>query len=186
MNNSDDSSYSIRVAKQMASDLAEFAKIHDQSITEDTRPSEAASLPPGDPLLVEYDVRITNVDLRTATRSRFASSHYADAVEAGVKALNKYVRSRTGRTEDGDSLMTLAFSPNAPLLRINSGRSKSEESTQRGHMFLCQGVVGAWRNPRAHTNIADTPERALMMLETINELIEITKTATRTRKQKKS
>ena len=79
--------------------------------------------------------------------------------------------------------MTLVFSPNAPLLRINRGRSKSDESEQRGHMHLCQGVIGAWRNPRAHALIDDSPARALMMLETLDDLIATTKTATRTRKR---
>jgi uncharacterized protein (TIGR02391 family) len=120
-----------------------------------------------------------------ASRSRFVSKHYADAVESGVKALNECVRSRTGRSEDGDALMAAAFSPNAPLLRINRGRSKSDESEQRGHMYLCQGVIGAWRNPRAHSLVDDSPTRALMMLETIDNLMEITKAAKRTRIRKR-
>ncbi len=113
-----------------------------------------------------------------------AAQAEATPVEAGVKALNECVRVRTGRSEDGDSLMTVAFSPTAPLLRVNSGRSKSDESEQRGHMHLCQGVVGAWRNPRAHSLIDDEPARALMMLETIDTLIATTKAATRARKRK--
>lgn len=76
--------------------------------------------------------------------------------------------------------MTLVFSPNDPLLRINSGRSQSDQSEQRGHMFLCQGAVSAWRNPRAHTLIDDSPARALMVLETLNDLIVTTKAATQT------
>ena len=99
-----------------------------------------------------------------------------------MKALSECVRQRTGRTEDGDALMTVVFSPNAPLLRINAGRSKSDEGEQRGHMFLCQGVVGAWRNPRAHALLDDSPVRTLMMLETIESLISTTKAAKRTRK----
>ena len=185
MKNNNDIRYSIKIGKQIAGDLAEFADIHVRADAEASELIEPESLLPGDPILAEYDTRVSDIDLRAATRSRFASEHYADSVEAGVKALNECVRSRTGRSEDGDALMTLAFSPNAPLLRINKGRSKSDESAQRGHMFLCQGVVGAWRNPRAHSNMADAPERALMMLATINELIEISKAATRARHRKK-
>ena len=132
-------------------------------------------------LVAEFDRRILDPDLRSATRTRFLTKHYADAVESGVKALCECIRSRTGSTEDGDALMTLAFSPNGPMLRINQGRSKNDQSEQRGHMFLCQGAVGAWRNPRAHALIDDSPARALMMLETLNDLISITKAATRTR-----
>jgi uncharacterized protein (TIGR02391 family) len=135
----------------------------------------------GDELLVDFDRRIRNPELRAATRSRFQSRHYADAVEAGVKALCERIRIRSGRTEDGDGLMTLVFSPSKPLLRINQGKSKADESAQRGHMLLCQGVVAAWRNPRAHALTNDDPARCLMMLETIAELIETTNRAVRTR-----
>ena len=53
-----------------------------------------------------------------------------------------------------------------------------------GHMWLCQGVVAAWRNPRAHRLIDDSPTRALMMLEVLNDLIATTKAATRTRQRR--
>lgn len=132
----------------------------------------------------EFDRRVVDPDLRSATRTRFLTEHYADAVESGVKALCELIRSRTGRTEDGDQLVTLAFSPKAPLLRINRGRSTSDESEQRGHMLLCQGVVSAWRNPRAHALLDDPPGRSLMMLEILNDLVVTTKAATRTRKRR--
>lgn len=172
---------SIEFARRLAGDLAEFSQPHTRS----GEPSTEA-LSPEDELLAGFDRRVFDVDLRAATRSRFVSRHYADAVEAGVKALNECVRARTGRTEDGDSLMTVVFSPNAPLLRVNAGKTKSDESEQRGHMHLCQGVVGAWRNPRAHSLIDDAPARALMMLETIDALITTTKAATRTRRRRKT
>jgi uncharacterized protein (TIGR02391 family) len=179
-----DVSYSFTIGKQIASDLAEFTNVASNPVAQPMNTGKADALPPGDQLLTSYDSRVSDIDLRTATRSRFISKHYADAVEAGVKALNECVRLRSGLTEDGDALMTTVFSPNKPLLRINKGKSKSDESAQRGHMFLCQGVVGAWRNPRAHSNLADTSERALMMLSTINDLIEITKSATRARQRR--
>lgn len=135
-------------------------------------------------LLDDYDHRVSDPDLVAATRSRFATKHYADAVESGVKVLNDCVRKRTGCSEDGDSLMTRAFSPGAPMLRVKKA-SVRDDSMQRGHMMLCQGVVAAWRNPRAHSLIDDSPERALMMLETIQDLIQVTRQATRTRKPKK-
>ena len=168
----------VAFARRISADLAEFAapvdpnwKIH-------------SALSPSDDHLHQFDERISDVDLRAATRTRFVAEHYADAVEAAVKTLCEQIRRRTGRSEDGDALMTLVFSPNAPLLRINRGKSKSDESEQRGHMFLCQGVVGAWRNPRAHSLIDDSPERALVMLTTIEELLRVTKAATRTRRKK--
>ena len=174
----DDVALMLAVAGRISADLAEYAAPSENA------PEPAPSLPPEDDRLRAFDERIRDEDLRAATRTRFVAEHYADAVEAGVKALCECIRKRTGRSEDGDALMTLAFSPNAPLLRINRGKSKSDESEQRGHMFLCQGIVGAWRNPRAHSLIDDSPERALMMLETIDELMRITRGATRTRKKR--
>lgn len=170
--------HSIELAHLMAGEFAEYAN---QSNGENAN----EFLPPKSGFIEEFDRRVTDADLRSATRSRFVSTHYADAVVAGVQALNQCVRSRTGRSDDGDSLMTNVFSPKEPLLRINKGVSKNDESAQRGHMFLCQGVVGAWRNPRAHSLVDDDPYRALMMLETLNDLIVTTKAATRTRKRRK-
>lgn len=167
------------LARSLANELSDFRR---QSNTE--RLSREVATQGELHLAAEFDRRVVDLDLSSATRTRFLSEHYADAVESGVKALCECIRSRTGRTEDGDELMTLAFSPNAPLLRINRGRSKSEISEQRGHMFLCQGVIAAWRNPRAHSLIDDSPTRRLMMLETINDLITATKAATRTRKRR--
>jgi len=80
--------------------------------------------------------------------------------------------------------MTESFSVANPLLRINRLKTKADQSAQRGHMQLCQGVIGAWRNPRAHNNLDDAPEKALMMLETVNELLEVSKAAVRCRRRK--
>ncbi len=169
----------VKLGREIAADLTEFAAPKQE------KPAAKSRLSPEDKLLREYDRRVLDPDLRAATRSRFVSQHYADAVEAGVKALNECVRNRTGRNEDGDDLMTAVFHPNGMLLRINKGKSKSDKAAQRGHMLLCQGVVGAWRNPRAHALIDDSPVRALMMLELIGDLLQVTKAATRTRRRKR-
>jgi uncharacterized protein (TIGR02391 family) len=177
----------IAIASTLASEFAEYARPR-QAPPEPEKvppPPEPESFDPDEALLAEYDRRIRDPELRTATRSRFVVKHYSDAVEAGVKALNECVRRKSGSVDDGDSLMTTVFSPNDPVVRINKGRSKSDISEQRGHMQMCQGVVAAWRNPRAHSSqFADTPERALSMLETIDGLIAVTKAAVRTRKKR--
>ena len=174
--------FAISVGQLIASDLAGLG-VTGKSVPASPAGAAQEERPQsGDELLAEYDRRIQNAEVRAATRSRFESRHYADAVEAGVKALNERIRARTGRTEDGDGLMTLVFSVNKPLLRFNKLKSKADESEQRGHMLLCQGVVSAWRNPRAHALTYDDPLRCLMMLETIGDLIEKTNQAIRTRR----
>lgn len=167
------------LARKLAGELADFRR---PTAVDDT----AAETGDEDKLkfAAEFDRRVLDPELRSATESRFLTAHYADAVESGVKALCECIRSRIGSTEDGDALVRLAFSPDSPLLRINPGRSKNDKSEQRGHMFLCQGVISAWRNPRAHALIDDSPARTLMMLETLNDLITTTKRAIRTRKRR--
>lgn len=166
------------LARELAGELSDFRRpaTTDQVAAETVDRVELT-------LSAEFDRRVADPDLRAATQTRFRTEHYADAVESGVKALCECIRSRTGSTEDGDALMRVAFSPERPLLRVNRGRSKSEKSEQRGHMFLCQGVVAAWRNPRAHALRDDRPVRALMMLETLDDLITTTKAATPTRQR---
>lgn len=82
----------IEIVRQLASDLAEFAQLHIE-----TGEPAVEALPPTDDLLAEFDRRVADPGLRAATRSRFVSTHYADAVEAGVKALNECVRVQTGQ-----------------------------------------------------------------------------------------
>ena len=168
--------YSLHLARSIADELDDFKPKPQAAIA----PSVAATDDP----LGEYDQRISNLELRTATRSRFASQHYADAVESGVKALNECVRAKANSTLDGDPLMTGVFSEKNPKLRINRLRSDSDRSEQRGHMMMCQGVVAAWRNPRAHSSqFEDSPTKTLMMLEYLQHLIEVTKASVRVRKR---
>jgi uncharacterized protein (TIGR02391 family) len=184
VNSDGDLQFAISMGQGIARDLAGLGVAGNPAPASPGRAAEEEGQPrPADELLVEYDRRVRNLEVRAATRSRFESGHYADAVEAGVKALNERIRARTGRSEDGDGLMTLVFSPAKPLLRVNKLRSKADESAQRGHMQLCQGVVAAWRNPRAHALTDDDPVRCLMMLETIADLIETTNQAVRARRR---
>lgn len=132
-----------------------------------------------------YDQRVTDLELVKATRSRFISGHYSDAVVAAVKVLNESVRQRSGSTADGDRLMTSVFSENKPRLRLNRLRSDSDRSEQRDHMLMCQGVVAAWRNPRAHeSDTEDEPLDVVAMIEHVQSLLAITKNAVKTRTRK--
>jgi uncharacterized protein (TIGR02391 family) len=177
--------FAVSAGQLIASDLAGLGVAGSPAPTGPAGAAEAEDHPPSpaDELLAEYDRRIRNPELRAATRPRFEACHYADAVETGVKVLNERIRARTGRTEDGDGLMTLVFSTARPLLKINKLKSKSDETAQRGHMQLCQGVIAAWRNPRAHSLTDDDPLRCLMMLEMIGDLIETTNQAVRVRRR---
>ncbi len=169
------------LAKRLSSEFAEYAAPVNNSTAGES------VLVPGDEWLVEYDRRITDEELRDATRKLFVDEHYPHAVQDAVKALNECIRVKTGSTDDGDSLMTATFSVNNPKLRIPKKlNSKNAESEQKGQMYLCQGVVAAWRNPRAHKLMDDDPDKTIMMLEVVQHLMQVSRAATRTKPKKKA
>ncbi len=87
----------ISVGPRIASDLAGLGVAGNPApVSPAGTAEEEDRSQPGDELLADYDRRIQNPELRAATRSRFPSRHYADAVEAGVQALNERIRARTG------------------------------------------------------------------------------------------
>lgn len=170
---------------RIEADVREILEISEPPSTSPSRGDNKEADSP-EPSVAEYDRRIVDEQLRSATRSRFESRHYADAVESGAKALNECVRAASGSVEDGDGLMTSVFSEKAPKLRINKLKSQSDRSEQRGHMLMCQGVVAAWRNPRAHSSeYDDHPDTTIAMLEHIQQLMRVSRAATKTRRRKK-
>lgn len=87
-------------------------------------------------------------------RGLFASGHYAQAVFEASKALNNEVKKKSGLACDGASLMTQAFSPVNPILKLNAISSQSEKDEQQGFMHLLQGAMLGIRNPSAHESVA--------------------------------
>ena len=100
--------------------------------------------------------------------SRFDSGHYADAVEAALKALNAAVKARVedtpARELDGSQLMNAVFSPKNPLLIFEDCSTASGLSVQQGYMQIFAGAMTGIRNPKAHDNISITAERAIHLL----------------------
>ena len=73
----------ISVGQRIASELAGLGVAGNPAPASPAEAAREEERPqPGDELLAEYDRRIRNPQLRAATRSRFGSRHYADAVEA--------------------------------------------------------------------------------------------------------
>jgi uncharacterized protein (TIGR02391 family) len=118
-----------------------------------------------------------NLDLhpeiaRVATKL-FNDGHYANAVEASVKALNGYVRYRSGLDFDGMTLMERVFNPNNPVLKFNALADQSDKDEQKGFMMMFCGAVAGLRNPRAHGFINDEPERALEFIAYVSLLAKL-------------
>jgi uncharacterized protein (TIGR02391 family) len=99
---------------------------------------------------------------------RFNDGHYADAVEAAFKGLNAIIKDHvkllTGQELDGATLMTTAFSVNRPLIALDDLTTQSGKDIQQGYMQIFAGAMTGIRNPKAHCNLAISPERALQLL----------------------
>lgn len=109
---------------------------------------------------------------RVAT-PRYRAGHYADAVEASVKALNALVRLRSSLEFDGSTLMERAFNPSSPTLKFNALHDQSDKDEQKGFMMLFSGAVAGLRNPRAHGFVEDDPERALEFIAFVSLLAKL-------------
>jgi len=94
-----------------------------------------------------FDERGFHTEVLQFSRRLFASGHYAQAVFEASKALNIAVKKKSGFAGDGASLMTQAFSPGNPILKLNAISSQSERDEQQGFMHLFQGAMLGIRNP---------------------------------------
>ena len=90
-----------------------------------------------------------------ASKSRFESGHYSDAIFAAFKAVNNFVKQKTGLPTDGKGLMMEAFSKNNPIIKLNEGRTDSDKDEQEGFMHLFAGAMQGIRNPKAHDEVAE-------------------------------
>jgi uncharacterized protein (TIGR02391 family) len=112
-------------------------------------------------------------EIARAANKLYQDRHYANAVEASVKALNNLVRLRSGLELDGTALMQKAFSPNNPILKFNDLSDQSDRDEQTGFMMMFSGAVSGLRNPHAHGFIHDDPERALEFIAFVSLLAKL-------------
>ena len=120
-----------------------------------------------------------HTEIARAASKLYQDGHYANAVEAAVKALNGLVRFRSGIDADGMKLMEQAFNPTSPALKFNDLSDISDRDEQKGFMMMFCGAVAGLRNPRAHGFIKDDPERALEFIAYVSLLAKLVDEATR-------
>ena len=100
-----------------------------------------------------------------ASKSLFATGHYAQAIFEAFKDVNNFVKEKTVLSLDGKALMSKVFNENAPIIRLNELLSQSDRDEQEGFKFLFMGAMVGIRNPKAHDSIAQPdPYRTLEYL----------------------
>lgn len=124
-----------------------------------------------------------NPVIRDVARTRFESSHYADAVEASFKEINsrvkEEVRQLTGEVYDGAALMNKAFSPKQPIIILEDLETEDGRNVQQGYMQMYAGAMTAIRNPKAHSNIEIDLEEALPLIQLASLLFSKFEAATK-------
>ena len=89
-------------------------------------------------------------DVLQFCRAELLQENYFHAMFEATKSVAEKIRQRTGLTGDGAELVDKAFSLGAPLLAINTLRTETEQSEQKGFAGLVKGAFGAFRNVTAH------------------------------------
>lgn len=138
-----------------------------QERLEDDSPTSSATI------LRAYQGLNLHPEIARRASQLYIDGHYANAVEAAVKALNGLVRLRSDLETDGSKLMEQAFSPTNPVLKFNDLSGQSEKDEQKGFMMLFSGAVSGLRNPRAHEFTKDDPERALEFIAFVSLLAKL-------------
>ena len=125
------------------------------------------------PVDLLFDRLVTNDPLREATRTRFRSRNFADAVQAAFKCLANAVKEKSGDHErDGADLMRHVFGAQSPLLKLNALQSRSDKDEHNGYRDIFAGAMTGIRNPRAHEHeIKDNPAITLELLTMANHLM---------------
>lgn len=101
-------------------------------------------------LRADLEGRGVHPDVLKFCRAELLADNYFHAVQEAVKSVADKMRTRTGLTDDGTTLVDRVLSGNPPLLAVNSLSTASERSEQSGFANLVRGTFGMFRNPTAH------------------------------------
>lgn len=114
--------------------------------------------------------RNVHPDVLKFCREELLVDNYFHAVFEATKSVAEKIRNRTGLTSDGSPLVdeAFAFKSDIPHLALNSLRTESEQSEQRGFMNLLKGLFGTFRNITAHAPKVTWPIEELDALDILS------------------
>jgi uncharacterized protein (TIGR02391 family) len=94
--------------------------------------------------------RATHAEVLKYCKAELLEENYFHAVLEAVKGVAERLRYISGLTNDGADLINQALSTKTPIIALNSLKTDTEISEQKGVANLLIGVFGAVRNPTAH------------------------------------
>ncbi|MEO8757846.1 MAG: TIGR02391 family protein [Devosia sp.] len=101
-------------------------------------------------LRADLTVRGVHPDVLKFCSAELVADDYFHAVLEAVKSVSGKLRAMSGLTDDGGLLIDRTLGGSAPMLAINTLRTESEQSEQKGFVNLLKGIAGMYRNPAAH------------------------------------
>lgn len=101
-------------------------------------------------LRADLEGRGVHPDVLRFCRAELLADDYFHAVQEAVKSVADKIRTRTGLTDDGGTLVDRVFGGEPPLLAINPRSTASERSEHSGFANFVRGTFGMFRNPTAH------------------------------------
>ncbi|MES9948832.1 MAG: TIGR02391 family protein [Candidatus Thiodiazotropha sp.] len=106
--------------------------------------------------------------IKALAQPRFEAGFFGDAVESSFKEVNDCVkriyRESEGKEADGAGLMTSAFSPGNPVVRLTEMETETDRNIQQGYMQIFTGAMIGIRNPKAHGNLNPDARKALHLI----------------------
>ena len=98
----------------------------------------------------KFKGRTLHLEVLKYCRAEMMQENYFHAVFEATKGLAERIREKSAVDGDGSALVERVFLGDRPLLALNSLRTETERSQQRGFAALLKGCFAAVRNPLAH------------------------------------
>lgn len=98
-------------------------------------------------------------DIVAASKSLFRDRHYAQAILEAFKAVNNFVKDKSGLSPNelrgikDRPLMAKVFDEKEPLIKLNELITDTDINEQEGFKLLYMGATEGIRNPKAHDMI---------------------------------
>ncbi len=112
-------------------------------------------------------------DVLQFCKAELLQENYFHAVFEATKSIAEKIRIKTGLAGDGADIVDEAFKVSAPLLAVNTLRTETEQSEQKGFANLLRGMFGTFRNVTGHAPKITWPikeEDALDLLSLVSYL----------------
>lgn len=143
--------------------------IEDSEMVDEKQSELVSSLHSLIPEYAKYHWRHIHESVRDASFNDYQNADYYRSVVESIKRYESNVQSKSGRTDDGQTLMNNAFGTGHPLLvaenykKTDGGEfsDPTKDNIEEGQKFLSAGLMRGVRNPLAHEEITQLKETGL-------------------------